>query len=80
MKPIEFSGQNVVFAEDQPEYLQLPAFKDERGEVVSCWGLSWREFFKLLLIRRVWVMTLTFNQPLQPLAVSVDCPFIEEPS
>jgi hypothetical protein len=27
MKPIEFKGQNTVYAKDQKEYLPLPAFK-----------------------------------------------------
>lgn len=38
MKPINFKEQNTVFAENQPEYLALPAWRSSRGVVVSCWG------------------------------------------
>lgn len=27
MRPIEFKGQNIIFAKDQPEYLPLPALR-----------------------------------------------------
>ena len=38
MKPIEFKGQNVVFAKDQDGYQPLPACikKDNYGTVVTC--------------------------------------------
>ncbi len=69
MKPIEFPEQNVVFAKDQPEYMPLPAFVDRsspRGEVVSCWKLSFRERLRLLFSGRLWVCLLSFNGPLTP--------------
>lgn len=41
MKLIDFPGRNVVFAEDQPEYLPLPALRldNAEGEISSrsCW-------------------------------------------
>ena len=42
MKPIKFKEQNTTFAENQPEYQQLPAFKNDslQGEVISCWKLT----------------------------------------
>jgi len=74
MKPIEFKEQNVVFAEDQKEYLPLPAFKadTERGEVVFCMGLSFRERLKILFTGRLWCTLLTFNKPLTPSYFSVN--------
>lgn len=33
MKPIKFEGHNVVYAENQPEYNPLPAFKAENGTI-----------------------------------------------
>jgi len=27
MRPVKFKGSNIVFAENQPEYLPLPAFR-----------------------------------------------------
>ena len=74
MKPLEFAGANCTYAKDQPEYLPLPAFKDDGGQVLTCWGLTWRERIKLALTGRVWFTLLTFNQPLQPMNVSADNP------
>ena len=75
MKPIEFKEQNVVIAKDQPEYLPLPAYKEkksDKGEVIACWKLSWRERFKVLWTGKMWWCALTFHQPLQPQRPSVD--------
>lgn len=78
MKPIDFKGSNIVFAKDQPEYLPLPAWKSEDGQVVSCWKLSWKERIKLLFTGKMFFMVMTFNKPLQPQLPSVDNPLIFE--
>ncbi|MEE1278973.1 MAG: hypothetical protein UHE86_07970 [Acutalibacteraceae bacterium] len=72
MKPVEFKEQNVVYAKDQKEYMPLPALRFDDGTVISCWKMSWKELFKIVLHRKVWVSALTFNKPLQPLSVSSD--------
>lgn len=72
MKPVKFHGSNTVFAENQPEYLPLPARVSANGEVTSCWKLSWRERLRILFAGRFYVRMLTFNQPLQPLLPTVD--------
>ena len=77
MKPTEFEGSNVVFAENQPEYLPLPAYKAPTGEVVSCWELNWKERIKMLFTGRIFLTVLTFNGPLQPQLPSVENP-VEE--
>lgn len=68
MKPIEFKEHNVVFAKDQPEYLPLPAFKNEsaQGEVITCWKLSFRERLRILFKGELWLSLMTFNKPLTP--------------
>lgn len=71
MKPVTFRGCNVTFAEDQPEYLPLPALRAPDGRVVTCWGLTWRERLSVLLRGRLYIMVLTFNQPLQPILPAV---------
>ena len=71
MKSIEFKEHNVVYAKDQPEYQPLPALKDETGAVVSCWKLSIKERLKLLFTGRLWLCCQTFNNPLQPLFLTV---------
>lgn len=75
MKPIKFKEANVTFAENQPEYLPLPAFRSADGLVITCWRLSWMERIKLLMTGRLWLLNLTFNQPLQPVMLQVKYPF-----
>lgn len=62
MDPIEFKEQNVVFAKDQPQYRPLPALikPGPEGEVVSCWGLSFRERIRVLFTGRIWVSLWSF--------------------
>lgn len=71
MKPVQFPEQNVTFAADQPEYRNLPAFKENNQPftVVSCWELSPEELEEVKRTGKVWVSTLTFGNPLQPLRV-----------
>lgn len=74
MKPKEFKEVNVIFAKDQPEYLPLPAFKNksERGEVITCHSLSFKERLKILFKGEIWLSMMTFNRPLTPIFMSVD--------
>jgi len=69
MKPIKFKEANCTFAENQKEYLPLPAMKDENSEgcpVISCWKLSFKERVTLLFTGKLWVQLLTFKKPLTP--------------
>lgn len=75
MKPIEFPEQTQVWAKNQPPYLPLPAYTDER-ETISLWTLTWRERFKVLFTGRLWLRQLNFGSALQPQAPSVDRPFV----
>ena len=77
MTPIEFPQHNTVYAKDQPEYLPLPAFRNNDGVVISCWQMTWRERMRVLFTGRLWLCQLAFNQPLQPQLPSVESPFIE---
>ena len=74
MKPVKFIKANTTFGEDQPQYLPLPAHLDdtEFGVLTSCWQLTWRERLKLALLGKVWIQTMTFRQPLQPIKVTLD--------
>ena len=42
MKPLDFVERNQGWAANQPPYLPLPAYSDEK-ETITCWALSWRE-------------------------------------
>ena len=66
MEPIEFKEQNVVYAKDQPEYLPLPAYKTEDGEITSCWKLTFREKLSVLFHGKIWINLMTFNRGLSP--------------
>lgn len=81
MTPTNFTGQNIIFAEDQPEYQALPAFHDDNGTVLTCWKISRYERLKILLTGRIYIQVLTFNHPLQPILPSIENPlkFQQEP-
>jgi len=75
MKPIPFEEQNVVIAEDQDQYMSLPANidkTDKHGPVVSCWDLSDEELAHITKTRQVWLRQLAFGQPLQPVLMSTN--------
>jgi hypothetical protein len=82
MKPVAFPEQNCVFAENQDEYMSLPSFSDpndEQGTVISCWKFTCWERLKLLFTGRLWVLSLTFGAPLQPIAFDIDYPSMPKP-
>ena len=58
-------------AEKQEEYLTLPANVDS-GVVSFAFKLTFKDSIKALFKRRIFIYTLTFNKPLQPIHVSVD--------
>lgn len=60
----------VVFAKDQPEYIPLPAYVGA-GYVHTTWKLTIRERLYLLFSPFLHLSILTFNNPLQPLCLSV---------
>lgn len=74
MRPIKFKGSNVIFAKDQPEYNQLPAYKDTEGIVTTCWGMTLKERIKFIFTNKLWLSVMTFNHALQPVFPSLDKP------
>lgn len=73
MTPIKFPQHNRVWAEDQPEYLPLPAHTGPQV-TTTCWRLSWLERVRVALTGRLWLQQLNFGQPLQPQKPSAECP------
>lgn len=73
MKPVKFKEHNFVYAENQPEYTPLPVFKndmrnpDSRGEVISCWKLSFWERVRVLFSGKIWISELMFGKRLTPI-------------
>lgn len=74
MKLAPFPQQTLVIAEHQPQYENMPAYRDRNGRVVVCWTLTWRERFIVLFRGQVWQQTLTFNDPVQPQLLTVEKP------
>lgn len=74
MKPIQFKEQNSRYGHNQDEYNDLFAHKtnDENGIVVTKWKFSFWDKVKILLYRNMWVSILTFNEPLQPIKISMN--------
>lgn len=79
MSPVAFPEVTHVLGKDQPEYLPLPVHRARDGMMVSCWRPTRWQRLKLLVTGRVWVLQLTFNEPLQPIAVQTDYPFAPAP-
>ena len=76
MKPCNFKEANVTFAENQPEYRPLRAYRNPDGMVVSCWEMTVKERLKVLCFGKVWLRMLTFNRPLQPVTLETCSPFV----
>ena len=74
MKPIEFPEMNAKIAENQDEYLTLPAFQDDTV-TVSCWKLSLKERIRVLVLGRLWLQQLNYGQALQPQLPQIEYPF-----
>lgn len=68
MKAIKFKEQNCTFAENQPEYLSLPAFKvkEPEGRVIFCMKLNFIEKLRIIFTGKIWCSLMTFNKPLTP--------------
>lgn len=67
----------VIFAKDQPEYLQLPAWRSfdrEDGMIVSRFKLTFKERLQILFSGSLWLSVLTFNTTLQPIKIETTCP------
>lgn len=68
--------ERVVYANDQPEYLPLPASVDVDGVVTTEWEPSEFELERLLSGGRIQLRVHTFRQLLQPVSITVlepDC-------
>ena len=74
MIPKKFPESKVTFAKDQPEYLPLPAFKNDspKGEVITCWNLTFKERLRVLFKGEIWLNLMSFNQPLTPSFLTTD--------
>ena len=70
---IPYGWDQVTFAENQPEYLSLPAAVSpcDTKIVMTEWIPSVEDLEKILSGGKIRAKQLTFNNPLQPLRVEV---------
>ena len=81
MNPVAFPEANTVIAEDQPEYIPLPAHVDTTnpaGRVTFCWQLNEDEIAEVRRTGQIWHTVLTFGGPLQPQMLTVEKPELVE--
>ncbi len=73
MKSKEFKEVNVKVAEDQPEYITLPAyFNPEEGSMTFCFELSEDEMNRIKATNEIWIQLLTFGHKMQPIKMSTN--------
>ena len=71
IKPIEFKEQNTIFAKDQKQYNNLPSHRAPQGKITSCWSMTILQRLKFLLTGKFYLSVYTYNEPLQPVSLSL---------
>ena len=79
MKPVspvlkDLKNKEIIFAENQSEYQNLPALQFEDGHIVTRWKLSFKERLKVLFTGDVYLLVQNFKSPLQPVYLQTDKP------
>lgn len=70
MKAITFPEANIKIAENQDEFLTLPAYIDDRRIVVSKWELNDTDLAKVTKNRAVWLAVWNGEGDIRPVQVS----------
>jgi hypothetical protein len=70
----ETNLEEVVYAKDQPEYQPLPSIRAADGTILTRWSLTEEEKQQVLSQGYVYLLVMTFNQPLQPLLLTTELP------
>lgn len=65
----------VIYAVDQPEYHNLPAYRTVAGTVMCEFELDAAELDRVCRGGRIRLWVYTFNKPLQPIALEVADPW-----
>lgn len=71
VEPTTHTGNPVVYAKDQPQYLSLPARKTDGGDVITEWSLTDDERDRIACGENIRLTICTFHQPLQPVKLEV---------
>ena len=77
MIPAKFPQSNATLAMGQDEYEPLPIYRHPgpEGRVTCCFRLSPAELEEIVRTKTLWIQTLTFGQPFQPIGLSTQTPF-----
>lgn len=67
----ELESEEVVYAKDQPEYRPFPSHRRSDGMLLSRWVLTHEERLAVANGSDIWMYTMTFMQPLQPVLLEV---------
>lgn len=76
-------SDEFVIAKDQPQYIPLPAVWIRTSEgiaVVTRWRPTDEERQQVADGADIWLQSLTFGGPLQPIKLTTECPVELEPS
>jgi len=68
---VPLGSRPLVFAEHQPQYQPLPSIRTPDGKVITRWTLTDSERAAIVRGEDVFLTVLTFNQPLQPVLLTV---------
>ncbi len=70
--PVKSEGGTLVtIAENQPEYVPLPAYVDKNGLVMTEWEFSDEEIRMIIEGGKLRLWIHTFNNPLQPVQLCI---------
>ena len=75
MKPVEFPQQTTIVAENQKEYLPLPAYVDDKL-TISCWEFTFWERVQMLFGKKLYLIQSNFGRALQPILPHLGSPFV----
>jgi hypothetical protein len=73
MTSVTFEEANLKIAEHQDEYETLHAHHNPKeGSITFCFQLNKEELDEIARTGRIYFKQLTFNQPMQPIAMSTE--------
>ena len=70
MKAVDFKERNIIIAEKQEEYENLPACAQTNGIITYCMELEKDEVKKVLANKTVSITVQNFAAPVQPICVT----------
>lgn len=76
LKPVSGFDRSIAVAHtygmSKPEYqrLHVVKYKSRQGIVVACFGMTWKERFRMFFSGKVWLSVMTFDHKLQPIQLS----------